>query len=475
MAESVNLGRGLPKGYKFDRGGMPALNTPVIGVIKNNIDPARMGRVQVYIEEFGATNTEDQTNWTTVQYLSPFYGITPGPASQTADSFTNNRQSYGMWFTPPDIGTRVLCMFVNGDPSLGYYVGGVPEQGLVHMLPAIGSGTQGVEYNNPPSQVADAVQLPVIEINELNANAINSGTFYQQSRPLHTILVAEMYQQGTYLDTERGPISSSAQRESPSRVFGISTPGSPAAYQGGYTDSNFNTSVDANPDPSQLDILARNPGHSIVMDDGDVSGDSALYRLRSGKGHQIMMHDSGNFIQIIHSNGQTWIELGEEGTVDIYSTNSVNVRTQGDLNLHADQDINMYAGRNINQYAAGTLNTQSVLSTNILAQTSLNMTGSDIGQYATNSLNLQSGSGSWNVANQLNLVAGGIGLNSGGGATVTPVAPQTVNKLVDVKNSAASGWQIVVNGLDSIVTRAPTHEPYPYHNLGVNVTTSLQG
>jgi acetyltransferase-like isoleucine patch superfamily enzyme len=71
-------------------------------------------------------------------------------------------------------------------------------------------------------------------------------------------------------------------------------------------------------------------------------------RFRTAKGHQIMMNDTQNFFYIAHANGQTWIELGAEGTVDIFSTNSVNVRTQGDINLHADRDINMFAGRNIN-------------------------------------------------------------------------------------------------------------------------------
>jgi hypothetical protein len=59
------------------------------------------------------------------------------------------------------------------------------------------------------------------------------------------------------------------------------------------------------------------------------------------------MSDDGNCFYICHANGQSWIELGQNGTIDLYSTNSVNVRTQGTLNLHADKDINMYAGGSI--------------------------------------------------------------------------------------------------------------------------------
>jgi hypothetical protein len=53
------------------------------------------------------------------------------------------------------------------------------------------------------------------------------------------------------------------------------------------------------------------------------------------------MSDGAVTLQIIHSNGQSYVELGTEGTVDVYAMNSVNIRTQGDLNLHADNNINI--------------------------------------------------------------------------------------------------------------------------------------
>ena len=53
-----------------------------------------------------------------------------------------NQNAYGMWFTPPDIGITVLCVFANGDRQLGYYIGVVPDNGLGHMVPAIGSSAK---------------------------------------------------------------------------------------------------------------------------------------------------------------------------------------------------------------------------------------------------------------------------------------------------------------------------------------------
>jgi len=38
---------------------------------------------------------------------------------------------------------------------------------------------------------------------------------------------------------------------------------------------------------------------------------------------------------------------------------------------------------------------------------------------------------------------------------------------------ASSGWNVNASKLKSIVTRAPTHEPWPYHNRGVKNDVNL--
>jgi hypothetical protein len=46
--------------------------------------------------------------------------------------------------------------------------------------------------------------------------------------------------------------------------------------------------------------------------------------------------------------------------------------------------------------------------------------------------------------------------------------------LVDRTDDACLGWWVSATGTESIVTRAPTHEPYPYHNQGVSVSVNLE-
>ena len=45
----------------------------------------------------------------------------------------------------------------------------------------------------------------------------------------------------------------------------------------------------------------------------------------------------------------------------------------------------------------------------------------------------------------------------------------------DVEFYSSVGWVAQPTKLDSIVTRAPTHEPYPYHNRGVPTSTKFSG
>ena len=145
MADNIIRTNGTAPNYKLDRGGVTSQFGPFIGIVKNNVDPTRQGRLQVYIEQFAGGNPDDKTAWTTVSYCPPFYGATPPRPGKKGDTdsvggyLDGNPQSYGMWFTPPDVGVSVLCVFASGDPSFGYYIGCIPDQGITHMVPAIGS------------------------------------------------------------------------------------------------------------------------------------------------------------------------------------------------------------------------------------------------------------------------------------------------------------------------------------------------
>lgn len=475
MPDDIERSRGRPSNYKFDRGNTPAESGPFVGKVKNNIDPTRSGRLQVYIEQFAGPDEQDPSLWRTVSYIPPFYGVTPHTGTnQGAGTFTGNQQSYGMWFTPPDLGVYVICFFVTGDPNQGYYIGCIPDIGISHMIPAIGASTNYNLSNGPQdSYFSGATQLPVTEINDRNLEIAENPRFFDQVKPVHSYVAGVMMQQGLIRDTVRGPITSNSQRETPSSAFGLTTPGR-AIYQGGLNEKDIRAQVDTGVLlPQDVEVIARRGGHSIVLDDGDLEGRDNLTRIRTAKGHQITMSDDGDCFYIIHANGQTWLEFGKQGTVDVFSTNSVNIRTQGTINLHADKDINMYAGGSINakskiikQEAESDF---AVIGTGKLTLYSKNL----VGVKSDGALNLKAASGSWDGGSSLSLVAGCINLNGGGAASVeTPVALKDLT-LSDTVFKPNIGWTVESGKLKTIVTRAPTHEPYPYHNQGVNASANL--
>lgn len=478
MATDIQRSRGRSQNYRQDRGGVPSEYGPFYGVVKNNVDKARMGRLQVYIEAFGGENEDDDTNWTWVRYLPSFYGHTPiGNTADTGEgTYPGNPNSYGMWFTPPDIGVTVICVFVNGQRDKGYYLGTVVDEGLIHMLPAIGAESNYITENaNQEAYFDNAPLMPTTEINTNNTALDNAGRYFDQSKPIHSVVASSFFQQGLAKDPERGPIRSSAQRESPSSVFGLSTPGTPI-YQGGLKPEDIRDKLNSGEvKPGDLSVIGRTGGHTMVMDDGDIDGRNKLFRLRTSKGHQITMNDSSNFLYIIHANGQTWIELGQEGTVDIYSTNSINLRSQGDINLHADRDINMFAGRDIKAKAKQNMINEVDGAYSLTAATDVKIySKATIGIKADGTLALQSAEGSWNGGGALKFTAGGIDLNGPAAPPVTTPTPLVATKMDDAKFSSSTGWSTETDALESIVTRAPTHEPYNYHNLGVNVKLELE-
>ena len=260
---------GATRASKPDAGGANIRSVPVFGVVKNNIDPIRSGRIQVYISDFSGDDPDDSKTWVTVSYMSPFYGAVEPTASNTGfGTFKTNSSSYGFWNSPPDIGTTVICVFINGDMNYGFYIGCVPQPEALYMVPAIGAASNVVPNAGEAAGLAGATKLPVTNINTNNKSIANDPGFLDKPKPVHSYVASIMAQQGIVRDPVRGVISSSAQRESPSRVgWGVSTPGRPI-YSGGLTDETIGNAAKSGNQKQTMQVIARRGGHSIVMDDG---------------------------------------------------------------------------------------------------------------------------------------------------------------------------------------------------------------
>ena len=478
MAEDIIKVGGSTKGSKPDSGNANLQTVPLYGIVKNNIDPVRAGRIQVYLKALSGDNENDANSWIWLRYMTTFFGHTDaiaGSGKEDYGTYKTNPSSYGLWHSPPELGSTVICIFVNGQQGEGYYIGSRPTPEALYMIPAIGSSDNIVANGGEAESYGGATRLPVSNINKNNPSINNSTTYWAEPKPIHSYTAMIMSQQGILRDPIRGPISTGAQRETPSRVgWGVSTPGRPI-YAGGDTDDTIAAAAsDPKTPPSKLKLTGRRNGHSIVMDDGDIIGNDNLIRIRTSLGHQIMMSDNGQTLMILHANGQSYIELGKEGTIDMYSTNSVNIRTQGDLNLHADNNININAKKNLNIQADNIkVNSENNYEHRVGGNFASYVAGK-LTTLVTGAMSMLS-SGSASYASEAITYINGSRINLNTGQTTT--TPETVLAIpivahTDTLFDKIKGYVAAPGKLLSIVSRAPAHAPWVNACQGVDVQTS---
>lgn len=333
---------------------------PYEAIVKQHVTGTRMGQLMVYIPDWGGNqyyendgtgstssvtgNDPNNTkNYILVSYASPFYGKTYGTDTQELPNSAHTAgQSYGMWMVPPDIGNKVLVTFAGGDIQRGYWFACVYDSTSHHMVPGISRSVGGSNYTtaNADSVISQSIgtgsNLPVTEFSTTDPNAFNTDAITSTNRYVHDFQATMLTRQGLDRDTVRGATSSSSLRESPSRVFGISTPGQPSTTSLQFPSTN-------NP---QL-VADRIGGHTFVMDDGAVgdttnkAGIDQMIKLRTSFGHQILMHDTENILYIGSASGNQWLEFSADGSINVYGATGFNLRSQGPINFHSDSAIIM--------------------------------------------------------------------------------------------------------------------------------------
>ena len=327
---------------------------PYVGVVKSNQDPLRMGRLGVYIESLAGYGGSSTGKLVTCEYLSPFYGAKTARYLGESDpyNYKASQHSYGMWMVPPDIDTKVLVIFAKGKADQAFWIGCIQEPLANHMVPGIaatdrtGLSDTGSEVDSKQTMYGTEI-LPAGEINRATLDSIGGNKVDPVlKKPIHPF-AETLRQQGLIQDDVRGTTTSSARRESPSNVFGISTPG-----RRDTSSSPRNVGV-AN--SKHEEIIDRLSGHTFVMDDGDNIGDNQLIRLRSASGHQLLLHDTKGVVYLANGSGNVWMEFSANGSIDIYAGGGVNIRSRGDMNFHSDTNINMFARKQIKLSSVGKL------------------------------------------------------------------------------------------------------------------------
>jgi len=325
---------------------------PYVGTVKGNMDPTRMGRLKVQIPSLSKTSDPAENQLITCEYLAPFYGAKGGKYAKGAGTeFGDSQHSYGMWMIPPDLETKVLVIFAEGKMNQAYWIGCVQEPYTNHMMPGIASSTNTNDALDGTFEGTDAgfqddkqskygsKNVPSGELNRNRQGALQNGNYESIPKPIHPF-ADTLLQQGLSADDVRGNTSSSARRETPSQVFGISTPGR--------KDTTTTKESVGTRDSEAKDYVTRKTGHTFVMDDGAVDGTNQLTRLRTASGHQLLMHDTEGVVYLANGSGKAYIEMAKDGTISVYSDGGINLRSGKDFNLHSETNINFHAKGTIN-------------------------------------------------------------------------------------------------------------------------------
>jgi len=464
---------------------------PFLARVVGHIDVTYMGMLEVTLLK--AIPNYVQGSVFQVRYLSPFSGVTTQRGNGgNPGNFNDVQKSYGVWMVPPDIGSLVMVIFIDGEPNEGYWFGCVSDEYQNHMIPGI-AASEYVELTPEQKREYDTTYLPVAEF--LKSNETEKTNIHRIKKPVHPFAEV-LKKQGLLDDKTRGVTSSSARREVPSQVFGISTPG-PLDK----TQNAFKTPIGR---AGQLGYVSRLGGSTFVMDDGDKDNENELVRIRTRTGHQILLHNTKDLVYIANGKGTAWIELTSDGKIDVYSTDSVSIRTETDFNFRADRDINLEAGRNINirsqnntaievgsNYSLYVSSDAKILvqadknevingSSFTTVQGDMHLKGNNTFMSSRSDMNLISGSVMRQAAGaDFNVVATGnyketatkIYMN-GPAAEVAEVAERAesaseLRKFTLPNTNSNAKWnesnRYRTENITSIMKRAPTHEPWPEH------------
>jgi hypothetical protein len=278
------------------------------GIVVNNEDPNKEGRVQVQIAKFygtfkpgqvtsGNVSSEEYKGAMWCRMIIPSGGNTPPSAGPTG---VVSQNTYGFLGSPPQLNNEVVVAF-GEDTHSGIVLGVLPNPSTFRN--ALGAIT---------GQTADG--------KETLAQTPSKTSDSKSDLPDEHPQAARIRAQGLEDDILRGQNNSSPTRDPSSRTSGFSSPA----------------------------------GHSIVLDDGSLEDSTGLgARIRTAGGAQILMDDTNGFTYIINREGNVWIEMNRLGDLDIYAAKSINYHTEGDFNVHCGGDFNLQASRNINFKSLG--------------------------------------------------------------------------------------------------------------------------
>lgn len=354
-----------------------------LGRVANNLDPHRMGfcEVEIISNSRAGSTAGSRGEVIVARYTSPFAGQSSYATTGESSLYEESQNSYGMWMVPPDVGIQCLvCVTEGGEGEafiLSYMWDMYANQNMFNNMEA--------SYNK---KTVDAWESVVDKHARGKNNKVPTWFNLKTRDQLEDFAgVREHLELST-------TVTSGARRDTPSQVYGISTPGH-FAHWGPKSRRIYTQNVG---EDAQEFFKMRVGGHSIIMDDGmpgftrksppwwghrDYEGtppwnvnldpdespqigtptnsgenkgyylDAYLHehmRIQTRTGHRIIMHNSEDFIHIMHGNGMSWINMSSNGKIDVFAKDGVHIGSQsldGSKEIDGQSQINLH-GHQVN-------------------------------------------------------------------------------------------------------------------------------
>lgn len=307
-----------------------------VGTVIDNNDPQQMGRVRALCPALGdlPTSLVRDIPWAT--YASPLAGVDDmNGRGRTGDRTSSGMVGYGMW-NIPKIGTQVLLMCIDGNPNLRVYIGSIFNQFHTNTIP---HGRYFGMSDGPNS----ASENPIQPLHDNQTEAFQSDSSYEfRSRAadftasgLQSKFINSRYNKTTKKADDKDVTITGADGKS----FNVTQ-----GYAHSQSDPNGTNSVTGKIYDSTVYSWTTPGFHGISMDDRQ---ENCRMRFRTTGGHQIILDDTNERIYISTAKGKTWIEIDEQGGIDIFSEKDFSIRSNGDINFTSKKTIRMSAEEGI--------------------------------------------------------------------------------------------------------------------------------
>jgi phage baseplate assembly protein gpV len=322
---------------------MMSLPTITIGEVIDNNDPQQMGRLKVRLLVDGGSTVQQQDQQTLVEdlpwanYASPFGGIVTDGFRGPTNEQTNGPVAYGFWGIP-EIGSRVLLLVANNDPSQLFWIACIYPNSQTHTMP---HGRYLADQQGNLSGPLSSSEQPIEPLNSKQKQAFEKPGYEWITR-------AADYSNSAAADF-RVELDKSDPESIPTKQ--PDNQYTKVSLKNGVVFDRI-TGYNKNGKPCVTSIVT--PGfHSISLDDRE---ENCRVRIRTTTGHQLILDDTNERIYLSTMEGRNWIEMDADGHVYVYSEESVSIRAKGHINLTGDSSIRLFSNQSINLKSQGDVN-----------------------------------------------------------------------------------------------------------------------